>query len=118
MKLFKSKKWRILAIVVIVFVVSVIAAIWHGSVSRTDGTPLLSTNVVDTGFVNIGDHYKYYPSNGALYIYTESGNSVVIKCRSAWGTKNVAKVDKKITHSYIIGVKVLFFTFFQKRPEV
>ncbi len=106
MKLFKSKKWRILAIVVIVFVVSVIAAIWHGSVSRTDGTPLLSTNVMDSSFVNVGDHFEYYSCGGALYTYTYYPKSVfndkvVIRCKSQSGTKTVAKVDEMYAGNYI-----------------
>ena len=106
MKRFKSKKWRILSIVVIVFVVSVIAAIWCGSVSRTDGTPLLSTNVIDTSFYDVSYHSDYYPYGGALYTYTYHPKSifngkVVIKCKSQSGTKTVAEVDKAYAGDYL-----------------
>ena len=101
MKLFKSKKRRILVVAIIVVAIIAALAIWYGFVSRTDATPLLSTNVMDTGFVNAGDPYKYYSFRGALYIYTESGNSVVIRCRSSLGTKTVAKVDKAYAGDYL-----------------
>ena len=101
MKLFKSKKRRILVVAIIVVAVVAALAIWNGSVSRTDGTPLLSTNVIDLGIVNVGDPHDYYPYRGALYTYTESDNNVVIKCRSQSGTKTVAKVDEIYAGDYI-----------------
>ena len=106
MKLFKSKKRRILVVAIIVVAIIAALAIWYGFVSRTDATPLLSTNVMDTGFVNVGDHFEYYSCGGALYTYTYYPKSVfndkvVIRCKSQSGIKTVAKVDEMYAGDYL-----------------
>lgn len=106
MKLFKSKKHIAITAVILIGAVSAALAIWHGSVLRTDGTPLLSTNVIDTSFYDVSYHSDYYPYGGALYTYTYyprsvSNDKVVIRCKFHSGTKTVAKVDEIYAGDYL-----------------
>ncbi len=106
MKLFKSKKHIAITAVILIGAVSAALAIWHGSVLRTDGTPLLSTNVIDTSFYDVSYHSDYYPYGGALYTYTYYPRSifndkVVIRCKFQSGTKTVAKVDEIYAGDYL-----------------
>lgn len=107
MKFFKLRKWRVLAVVVSLIAVTIIAAICAVNISKSDCTPLLSTEILDVDYSETSD-CSCYSYGGALYYtrrvstFSDTKGQVVIKRKSNDGTKTIAKVDGKYEDEYIV----------------